>query len=166
MDNDKPAREYTDFTKDDVVVGEGSSFDDYVKLEPGEPYKAHVVEIKKGSKMKNGELVEGWMYVWYELDEGEGKGQRYRGDFNPVLSPKSNLQKFVDLIYGTHQSVFDPNDVIGKPVRVLLSEPWGEKGLQFVASYLKPTADQKKVEQDEDLDTVKAVFGDDVKTVS
>lgn len=136
----------------DMIIksSSGGDFEDYVKLEAGEPLKAHVVDVKPGEKLFKGEL-QPKLFVYFELDEGDGKGQRYRGDFNPTLtspsSPKqSNLSKFAALLYGEGVTEVDPADFIGRPIRILLSEEWGDKHLQFVNDYLKPAPDQRKVE--------------------
>lgn len=143
-------------------------FEDYVKIEPGEPIKAHITAVKAGTKIYLGEEQDK-MFVYFKLDEGDGEGQVYRGDFNPKLtsvdSPKqSNLSKFVALVYGAQQAKLDPKDLIGRPIRVLLSEPWGEKGLQFVNSYLKPAPGQKRVEADTVLsaEDVAGIMGGEV----
>ena len=129
-----------------------SEFEDYVKVDAGEPIKAHITAVKTGTKPFKGEEQDR-MFVYFKLDEGEGEGQVYRGDFNPKLttpdSPKqSNLSKFVTLVYGAVQTKLDPKDLIGRPIRVLLSEPWGDKKLQFVNSFLKPATSQKRIEAD------------------
>lgn len=140
---------------DEVITAQatgGGEFEDYVKLDAGEPFKAHITAVKKGTKTYMGE-EQTRMFVYFKLDEGPGKDQVYRGDFNPKLttpdSPKqSNLAKFAEMVYGEKQTKLDKDDLIGRPIRVLLSEPWGDKQLQFVNSYLKPAPDQKRVEPD------------------
>jgi hypothetical protein len=145
-------KQFPELTPGDMVLeasASGGDFEDYVSLDPGEPIKAHIVSTRPGQKMFKGEYQDK-LFVYFEVDEGPGKGQRYRGDFNPTItsptSPKqSNLSKFATLVFGEAPTTLDPTDLLGRPIRILLSEPWGDKGLQYANTYLKASADQKTV---------------------
>ncbi len=156
----KPLEDWGD-TIIEASEGGASEFDDYVMLEAEEPFKAHITKIKKGEKFnKTSQEMQDRVYIFCELDESDGKGQTYRCDFNPKLSKpdqtkQTYLADFLKAVYGTPQLKFDPKDLIGRPLRVMLSEPWtkpgGDKPMQFINKTLKPTADQKKVESDVEL---------------
>lgn len=150
-----------------VAQAGNSDYDDYVKVEPGEAIEAHITAVKKGEKTYLGETQDK-MFVYAQLDEGPGKNQTYRGDFNPKLtttdSPKqSNLSKFLKTL-GLPSNELDPASLVGLPVRVELSDPWGEKGLQFVNVWKKPAPSQKRVEPDHVLsaDEVAEALGGEV----
>lgn len=156
MEQEQKAKEYREFDPSVLKAsnGGGGDFADYVMLPAEEPFKAHIDSLKIADKFsKQTGKEEERLYVWCELDEGDGKGQKYRADFNPVITPKgsskkSNLADFLEKVYGEHQSTIDAKDIIGRPIRIELSEPWGEKNLQFIKTFKKPSADQKRVEPD------------------
>lgn len=170
MEERKPMVDWPAGKKIESSGGGSGEYADYVKLDPGDPIKAHVTAVKAGTKAFKGE-EQNRMFVWFKLDEGPGIGQVYRGDFNPKLtspdSPKqSNLAKFAALLYGAPQSELDPTDMIGRPIRVLLSAEWGDKKLQFADTYVKPALDQKRVKVENTLtaEDIAEVFEGEVVT--
>lgn len=152
MEQQEQKREYKEVQPGEVKIeAAGDDYPEYVKVDAEEPFKAHITKFREGTRFnkKNDEDEPRWFY-WFELDEGPGKGQEYRGDFFPKLSKTgntklTNLSKFVQAVTGELLQELDPMSLIGKPVRIELSEPWGDKQMQFVNTYKKPTADQKAV---------------------
>lgn len=151
MDTPEERKPLEDWPAGEVIdaSSSGSSeFDDYVKVDAGEPFRAHVKSVpQKGMKKDYTTGVdEVRIFMHFELDEGPGKGQVYRADFKPSMHEKSNLYKFAKLLYGSEQKSFDPRAVVGMPIRITVTEPKGDKGFQWVDDFLKAAPDQKKVE--------------------
>lgn len=153
-------REYREFDMKSIVIGtaNGGDFADYAILETEEPFKAFVQDIKLGSKFnRTKQLDEDRVFVWCEMTDGEGKGQRYRADFNAKISPKGSnkptaLSSFLDKVYpDVYTAGIDKDDLLGQPVRIELSAAWKKpndttdsKGMQFIETFKKATADQKR----------------------
>lgn len=165
MDTPEEKKPLEDWPAGEVIdaSSSGSSeFDDYVKVDAGEPFRAHVKSVpQKGMKkdFTSGEN-EVRIFMHFELDEGPGKGQVYRADFKPSMHEKANLYKFAKLLYGSEQKSFDPRAVVGMPIRITLTEAKGDKGFQWVDDFLKAAPDQKKVTVTEEQ--AMAVLGGEV----
>lgn len=147
-------REYREFDPNVIQLSNsGGDYADYVKLEPEEPFPAYVQSIKLGSKFnRTTNAEEDRVFVWCEVTDGPGKGQTYRTDFNPKLTPptspkQSKLSEFLLKVYGEpFTGRIDPDDLLGRPIRIELSEPWGEKNIQFINSFKKPLSSQQRVD--------------------
>ncbi len=147
-------REYRPFEEGIIRQSGGGDFEDYIALPSEEPIQAHITDVKIGKKFnKTKGEDEDRLYVYATLSEGEGKGQVYRGDMSPVInngSKMSNLSKLLEKLYGEKRDgikvVAGQPEIIGMPVRIELSEPWGEKKLQFINEFKKPLASQKRIE--------------------
>jgi hypothetical protein len=142
---DQPKREYKEFDMSIIRSG-GGDFADYVQLPSEEPLTAYVSKIKTGLKKNKDGEEEDRVFIWATVVGGEGDGQEYRNDFAPSLDKKANLQKFLTAVYGSAQSAIDVDDLLGRPVRIELGEPWGDKGLQFIKTFKKPTPAQQRVD--------------------
>lgn len=145
---EQPKREYRPFSMDDITTSANSKYDDYVQLPSEEPLEAHLVELAIGDKEYMGETKKR-VYAWFEVSKGEGKGQRYRGDWNANLSKgggkQSDLSKVMERLRdGDGTSPIDADAVLGLPCRIELSDPWGDKGLQFVKEVKKPVKGQTR----------------------
>lgn len=147
---DQPKKEYKPFDPS-ILQTVGGDFEEYIKYPVEEPIQAHITDIKIGRKFnRTSGQDEDRVYFYFETDEGDGKGQTYRADYSPKItkggSKQSNLSLMLEKVYGETQDGIDYQDILGRPVRIELSEPWGEKGLQFVNAVKRPTASQKRVE--------------------
>lgn len=127
----------------EMVLTEGG---DYAPVSDGEPFKAHISSLKEveGKNFDTGE-PEPRLAIDFTLDEGEGQGQVYSAWYKPSLFPKSNLGKLLVALFGEIPRELDVTTLKGLPLRITLKTK-GENGRQFPDTYLKPAADQKKVE--------------------
>lgn len=154
-------KKYEEFDMSKITrSGSGSDYADYVTLEADEPYEAFVQDIKLGTKFNKQENAEKpRVFTWCEVTQGPGKGQRYRADFNPKISPAgskkpTDFSKFLDLVYGEHVDAVDKNDLLGRTIRIELSEPWGDKGLQFIKTFKVSKSGVERVDVAQQADVV------------
>lgn len=150
---EQPKVEYRKFDMSEVSTGGDSKYDDYVTLPSEEPIEAHLVELALRDKEYMGETKKR-VYAWFEVASGEGKGQRYRGDWNANLTKggakQSDLSKIMERLRdGDGTSPIVEEEVLGLPCRIELSEPWGDKGLQFVKEVKKPLKSQTRRDMSE-----------------
>ena len=152
-------KKYTELADDEAIGAPGgggtSEFDEYIMLPAEEAIKAHVVDIKVGQKkIYQSEELEDRQFFWFELDEGEGKGQRYRYDCRTKLTEgkgkkASNLDELFMKLVGKYPKYgeYAKRDVLGLPIRIELTEPktYSGREMQFVSAFKKPTTDQKRV---------------------
>jgi|JI10StandDraft_1071094.scaffolds.fasta_scaffold01957_26 hypothetical protein len=163
--------EQKDLEKGEMVLKAGGG--DYAPLAEGEPLKMHIGKtsiVETDNYDRTGKETK-LVVPFVNDEEGEGNGQVYKKWFTPSLNPKGNLAKLLVALYGEIPAELDPVELEGKPVRVVLTNKERDGVTkQYADTFLKPAQDQKPVDvivsADEDLDTVKAVFGDDVKSVS
>lgn len=142
MNEDKPVVE--DVKAGEIVVEEGG---DYVPVEEGEPYKAHIGKVGKTERIKYGTVdqKETALVIGFELDEGPGKGQVYSGWYTLSLHEKSALGALCAAVFGEIPKSLDVTSLEGMPLRITLyTKP--SNGRQYPKTYLKAAADQKKVE--------------------
>lgn len=144
---------YGEVAKGDFVL---SAAGDYVEVPDGEPLKVHICSVKKVQAKKYGsEELEDKLAIGFKLDEDiKGKGQIYTSWYRPSLSPKANMTKLIVAMYGKIPAQLDVTDLLGMPLRVTLTKGSDDaKGMnrQFVDTYLKPTSDQKKVDEGTEL---------------
>lgn len=131
---------------------------DYKSLPAGEQLYAHISKVgtvdtlnfEKTEQVKK-------LTVSFEVDEPEGKGQTYTKWYTPSLNPKSTLSKVLMAVYGEIPASFDPTDLVGKPVRIMLKD-YEREGVtrQTVEAVFKPAKDQT-VPAIEDFDMDKAL---------
>lgn len=144
---------YTPVAKGEFVLSQSGK--DYVQVPAGEPFKAHIskIEVVQSPKFDNPTEIEDKLAIGFKLDEDiEGSGQVYTNWYRPSLNPKAKLTPLVLSLYnGKVPASLDVTDMVGLPLRIVLTEGVEKNGKkrQYVASYLKPTSDQKKVEVEE-----------------
>lgn len=136
--------------KGDLILSQGGK--DYVQIAAGEPYEAHIakIEVVQSPVYDNPTETEEKLAIGFQLDaDVDGKGQIYTNWYRPSLNPKAKLTPLVLSLYnGKVPDTLDPTDMLGRPLRIVLTEGVEKNGKtrQYVASYLKPTSAQKIVD--------------------
>lgn len=126
---------------------------DYVQVPAGEPFEAHISKIEQVESRvyeTTTNEMETKLAVSFQLDaEIDGQGQVYTNWIKPSLHAKSKMTPLILALYnGKVPDELDADDMVGRPLRMVLTEGVEKNGKnrQYVASYLKPTAAQKRVE--------------------
>jgi len=126
-----------------ITVGGG----DYKPLPVGEQLHAHIGKVGTAETLNfdKTEMVNK-LVVPFVVDEPEGAGQTYSKWYTPSLHPKSTLSKVAVAVFGELPAEFDPVDLEGKPVRIILKD-YERDGVkrQTVDSVFPPAKDQKVV---------------------
>lgn len=136
--------------------------EDYVQVPAGEPLRAHIsrLETTQDTAFESSELVTK-LVVRFSLDEQiEGQGQVYSAWLNPSLNPKSKMFKMLSALYGGNiPNPVDPSNLLGLPVRIILTEGIEKNGKkrQYIENYLKPASDQSVIKIDKPLTDIDSV---------
>lgn len=144
-----------------VTAGGG----DYKMLEDGQMLRANVGKIGTVDTMnfEGTEKVKKLVVPFVEQETG----QKYTKWLTPSLHPKSAMAPIVAAILGEVPAEFDPVDLQGKPVQIVLKN-YEKDGVtrQTIAGVFKPAKDQKAVEikdetvvEDFDVDAALAEAG-------
>jgi hypothetical protein len=149
---------------------------EYVQVEAGEPIKAHVWDVEKtmGTNFNTKEPEEK-LAVQFELDEGEGKGQRYSCWMGKAITERTTVGKLITACFGSLDAAprnelgqFDPAVFKGQPLRVYLTKGKDVNGKlrQYVDTKEKPfsgpTKDQTPGEYktDETVDPIQSAVNE------
>jgi hypothetical protein len=130
----------------------------YELVEEGQPLPFHIetVGTVMGKNYNTGE-PEKKLDVRFKLDaEGPAQGQVYSQWFTPSISERSNLAKLLKAVFGEVPVPFDPTRLVGLPLQAtLVNKTKDGSTRQYIDTFLKPAAGQKKVQKDvvpEDVD--------------
>lgn len=143
MDENKIEYQEIDETNDFKITRSGG---DYALVEEGEPYEAHITDVKRvwTENFDKTETVEKAV-VYFELDEGDGQGQVYTKWITPSSNPKSVMYTLLNAVFGDEwpEDLRLKKHLPGRTLRILFENKNTDNGTrQNVKGFLKRSKNQ------------------------